>query len=185
MFELPLSSEKQSSKNVEAKNKASTGSDAFINLEEYRPALQKFLELKVNSQAAAMDLTQDTFEKFLLIENKDEIENVRSYLFGIAANLAKNSLRRERIYVVDSENDEISTEMKTDEPDPEDWLIYTEVHENFRNALQALPEKCREVFYLRRIRNFSSREIAEKYNISQRMVQKHLIKAIRHFHKYL
>lgn len=185
MFEFPLNTEKQSSDVVEANEKASTRSDACINLEDYRPALQQFLELKVSSQAAAMDLTQDTFEKFLLIENKDEIENVRSYLFSIAANLAKNSLRRERIYVVESDNDEISREMKTDEPDPEDWLIYTEMHENFTNILQALPEKCRDVFYLRRIRNFSSREIAEKYNISQRMVQKHLIKAIKHFHKYL
>tara|TARA_R100001143_G_C3357401_1_gene133311 strand:+ start:2671 stop:3210 length:540 start_codon:yes stop_codon:yes gene_type:complete len=154
-------------------------------VEELRPALQKFLELKVSSRATAMDLTQDTFEKYLSIEDKSEIANTRSYLFAIAANLAKNTLRRERIYVVDAENKGRQSEPETEDPSPEEWLMYSEMQDKFRTALQSLPGKCREIFYLRRIKNLSSREIADKYGISQRMVQKHLIKAIKHFHKHL
>ncbi|MAM70989.1 MAG: hypothetical protein CMP91_07615 [Gammaproteobacteria bacterium] len=154
-------------------------------VEELRPALQKFLELKVNSNAIAMDLTQDTFEKYLSIEDSSKIKNIRSYLFTVAANLAKDNNRRERIYVVNADKNEQQPEPETGEPGPEEWLLYSDMQDKFKDTLQSLPRKCREVFYLRRIENLSSREIAEKFGISQRMVQKHLIKAIKHFHKHL
>ena len=179
MFDFTQHPDKESGKRSEGEL------NRLEQVEELRPALQKFLELKVISNAIAMDLTQDTFEKYLSIEDSSKIKNIRSYLFTVAANLAKDNNRRERIYVVNADENEQQPEPETEEPGPEEWLLYSDMQDKFKDTLQSLPRKCREVFYLRRIENLSSREIAEKFGISQRMVQKHLIKAIKHFHKHL
>ena len=41
-----------------------------------------------------------------------------------------------------------------------------------------MPEKCREVFELKRYEGLKNKEIAEKLNISTKTVEKHITKAL-------
>ena len=47
------------------------------------------------------------------------------------------------------------------------------------NAIDALPEKCRIVFQLRRIEGSSHQEIADKLGISKKTIENHLTKAMK------
>lgn len=47
-------------------------------------------------------------------------------------------------------------------------------------AVQKLPERCRQVFTLRKVYGYSQKEIAARMNISENTVEQQLTKAARH-----
>jgi RNA polymerase sigma-70 factor (ECF subfamily) len=47
-------------------------------------------------------------------------------------------------------------------------------------AVQQLPERCRQVFTLRKVYGYSQKEIAARMNITENTVEQQLIKAARH-----
>jgi RNA polymerase sigma-70 factor (ECF subfamily) len=160
--------------------------DNFKKIEKYQAGLQKFLEVRVKSKAIALELTQDTFERYITMDSPEKIEFPRAFLFRIASNLALNHLRREKIYLVQGEQEEDFQEnVFSEEPSPEEWARYEEIQAKFKTAYLDLPLRCQEVFYLRRVSELSTKEIADKLGISQRMVQKYLIRIMKHFRKQL
>jgi len=46
-------------------------------------------------------------------------------------------------------------------------------------AIQGLPDRCRQVFTLRKVYGYSQKEIASRMNISEHTVEQHLTKAAR------
>ncbi|WP_209332501.1 RNA polymerase sigma-70 factor [Lunatimonas salinarum] len=60
-------------------------------------------------------------------------------------------------------------------------LIYEEkeTYQLINNSVNALPEKCQEIFLLSRQEELSNKEIAQKLHISVRTVEAHLYKAVR------
>jgi RNA polymerase sigma-70 factor (ECF subfamily) len=46
-------------------------------------------------------------------------------------------------------------------------------------AIQGLPDRCRQVFTLRKVYGYSQKEIALRMNISENTVEQHLTKAAR------
>ena len=46
-------------------------------------------------------------------------------------------------------------------------------------ALDALPERCRQVVWLRRVEELSQNDVAQRLGISGRTVEKHLAKGMR------
>jgi len=49
-------------------------------------------------------------------------------------------------------------------------------------SIAALPDKCREVFYLSRFESLSNKKIAEQLKISHKTVENQLTKALKHLH---
>lgn len=172
-------------KNTEGKENSIKLDINFKKIEKYQSALQKYLEIRVKCKAVALELTQDTFERYINIESPEKIEFPRAFLFRIASNLAMNHLRREKIYVVQAEAVNAEQSVFTREPSPDEWAQYEETQHKFKIAYEALSLKSQEIFYLRRFSELSTQEISLKLGISQRMVQKYLINIMQHFHQQL
>ena len=51
---------------------------------------------------------------------------------------------------------------------------YLFIEQAIQEAIAILPEKCREVFVLSKIEGLKNREIAEKLNISEKTVERHM-----------
>ena len=62
----------------------------------------------------------------------------------------------------------------------EDRLYYRYIIDIVSREIENLPEKCQEVFKLSREYYMSNKEIAQKLNISESTVEKHINKAIKH-----
>jgi RNA polymerase sigma-70 factor (ECF subfamily) len=50
-----------------------------------------------------------------------------------------------------------------------------------RGAIDELPPRCREVFVLHKLDGLSHADVADRLGISRNMVEKHVIRAMRHF----
>jgi RNA polymerase sigma-70 factor (ECF subfamily) len=103
---------------------------------------------------------------------------VRSYLSTSVRNTCLNWLRDHRKF----NSNLLDLEELTTDPDgmQPDKLVEEEVRAGIESAIEALPEKCREVFILNRYENLKYQEIADRLNISVKTVETQMSKALQH-----
>lgn len=102
----------------------------------------------------AEDVFQETFLKFYESANVDrEMTNVSAFIFRIARNLCINEKQKKHHSFIDIE--ELTLPVENDSPDIKERAQLVDT------ALEALPEKFREVLVLKEFLGFSYQEIAE------------------------
>jgi RNA polymerase sigma-70 factor (ECF subfamily) len=62
-------------------------------------------------------------------------------------------------------------------------ILEFDVKDRIENVMLHLPEKCAEVFSESRFNGLSNKEIADKFNISVKAVEKQISKALKLFRK--
>jgi RNA polymerase sigma-70 factor (ECF subfamily) len=60
-----------------------------------------------------------------------------------------------------------------------DFMAYEELNRTLEQEIRKLPEKCGRVFRLSRIEHYSTKEIAEKLQISPKTVENQITKALK------
>ena len=154
---------------------------------------QVFLSLRLGLARAASrivppddveDIVQETYVR--LCQVQEEIRHPKSYLFRIVRNLSLDHVKRadQRLNTsIDSDEDELDGESDTH------WIDATfhaaasqEEFGQFCDAVRELPIQCRRVFILKKVYNYSQKEIAHELGISQSTVEKHVALGIRRCH---
>ncbi|MGE4587421.1 MAG: RNA polymerase sigma-70 factor [Mangrovibacterium sp.] len=133
----------------------------------------------------ARDIVQDTFLN--LWEKADNLNietSVKAYLFQAVRNRSLNFFRYQstRHNVHEELTARIEREEQkiyADEHNPFHSLLELELEQKVKDVVDSLPERCREVFELSRYHDLKNREIAEKMDISVKMVEKHISHALR------
>lgn len=123
----------------------------------------------------AKDAIQEVFISLYEKTNRSEIANVKNYLFQGVKYQCFMHLRSGRI----SERHLARLGRVTSENDVEQYMDAQELDRLLRTQIDALPEKCREVFYLSRFESLSNKKIAEQLNISQKTVEHQITKALK------
>lgn len=128
----------------------------------YAARLHAFFSRSFRSGAVADDLVQTTFLKVHSARSSfDPGLPVRPWLFGIAARVRVDELRR-RYRVADKISDEELGDLVLPSPDGVDrWPEANEEAERVRKAIDALPEAQRVVVLLHRFEGLTFGEIAE------------------------
>lgn len=127
---------------------------------------------------------QEVFARLVRTHESTAIANVDSYAFRMAANLARDDHRRERVWrgagrvAIDVAGDHAADPALIEARDPERILIARDAAARLTDALDALPERTRDIFLLYRLERMRQRDIAEQLGISLSSVEKHLGKAI-------
>lgn len=98
-----------------------------------------------------------------------------SYLFSsvkylVIAQYKKNNLFEQYSSTINLENENDNF--------TEQAVAFEELNEAYQKALQTLPERCREVFVLKRT-GLSQREISERLDISEKTVENQMTKALK------
>lgn len=152
---------------------------AFETLyERYAVMLLKKAYEKTGDRETAREFVQEVFLE--LLERKDRLEihtSFKAYVFTALRNRVLNYLHRQSIhhkYEVFQE-----TRPAAQGNDVESYLSHKELTLQLSDAIQQLPEKCRQVFLLSRAEELSNKEIAERSGISVNTVEQHMRKALR------
>jgi len=105
-----------------------------------------------------------------------DVRNFSNYSFILIKNASVNFLEKEgrrSTSALDSIAEPVSSISS-----PEEQLIDEELFQYYIDAVDALPEKCREIFLLVREEKKSYAQVAELFNISPKTVDAQLQKAV-------
>jgi RNA polymerase sigma-70 factor (ECF subfamily) len=134
--------------------------------------------------AACEDIVQSIFlyvwknRKTLVIES-----SLKSYLLKSVRNRCMDEIRRRQ--VVCEHNAYVLSSQTEYDLDTENYILYSDLQKQIRQALEQLPETFRTAFELNRFEGLKYREIAQKLAVSERTVEVRISKAISLLKKYL
>jgi RNA polymerase sigma-70 factor (ECF subfamily) len=145
----------------------------------HEAALLRYLARAWPNPADIQDIRHDAYVRIL--EGADRLRPIapKSLLFSIARNLMIDRARRNRIVPIDLLADLDSLNVLVDEVTPERRASIRQQLVIISAAINRLPEKCREVLWLRRVESLSQKEIAAKLGVTEGTVEKHMMRAAR------
>lgn len=124
------------------------------------------------------DIVQDVYCRLLRLERFDHIEDPRAYLFRCARNVLLEQVRRSKVV-------SIMTVQNLDElgvadlgPNPENAASSRAELVRVLGLIEGLPERCRQVFELRKVHGLSQAETAKALRLSENIVEKETAKGL-------
>lgn len=137
------------------------------------------LTRRLGSEDVAGDVLQ---EAYLRLQRKDEahpIRHARTYLFRIALNIAADRRRSESRRLARSEV-EMLLQIEQDELDPERIASGRASMQQLAEALRELPPRRQAIFIAARLENTPYSDIARRFGVSTRFIERELKQALDH-----
>jgi len=127
------------------------------------------------------ELLQEVYARLLVSGSTDEpeVRSVRAFALTIARNVAFDWLRHRQVVPIELVADLEALEVLDEGEQIEEIVNSHQELAILVKAIQGLPERCRQVFTLRKVYGYSQKEIAIRLNISENTVEQHLTKAAR------
>lgn len=156
--------------------------------EEVQPherPLRSYLTRSLPSLADVDDLVQDCYVRILRARSTGPVHSAKGLLFAIARNAVRDFFRRttKAVTIEITENDCLP--VLDDEQGVVESVCRLQELALLEDAINALPERCREVLLLRKIKGISQREIADLLGISENTVESLVVKGARRCAEYL
>lgn len=167
---------------IAAMQRLAAGDDLALNslMERWRDKVAAFLLRMTGNATTATDLAQETFVK--LYQSRERYHPSApfpTYLFRIAANLARNHARwkqRHPTVSIDNEEDHVPENLGT-QPGPDEQMERNEHMQRVETALAALPADLREAMLLFTYQDMSYAEIAAAAGCSAKAVETRIYRA--------
>jgi RNA polymerase sigma-70 factor (ECF subfamily) len=155
----------------------------------YFPKLVRFSEAYVSRQDAE-NIVQDIFlylwEHWEIME---ELKNMNAFLFILAKNRCIDLLRcqaKDRHQsIMDLREKELQLKLYALQNFDENCLTEDDIEAIITNAVNSLPEKCREIFVLSRFEGLRHKEIAARLCISTNTIEGQINIALKKLRKEL
>jgi RNA polymerase sigma-70 factor (ECF subfamily) len=149
----------------------------------HRNALVRFLSRKLGSVDDAQEIAQDAFMRIHGLENADNIDNARAFLFQVASNMAIDQLRRRSLHAryVEDEGERLRDDSEPQSPaSPEELVDAREQVRLVYQAIDRMPFRPRQALMLHRVKGLSYNEIAREMGVSVSSVEKYILEALKH-----
>ncbi|MFC2139132.1 RNA polymerase sigma-70 factor [Bacteroidota bacterium] len=143
----------------------------------YCQNLVNFSRRYIRDKQIAENIVQDVFLK--IWQNRhtiDSSQSIKSYLFAAVKN---ESFKHLRHLDVETRSYDKIVKLVNVEKTPDEVLDEKELQEKVNSALNDLPEKCREIFFMSRFDKLKYAEIAEILDISIKTVETQIGRALK------
>jgi RNA polymerase sigma-70 factor (ECF subfamily) len=112
------------------------------------------------------------------MERTDHILDSRAYLFRSARNIVLEQVRRNRVVSIMTVQNLDDLGLADHAPDPEKATSARAELTRVLALIGALPDRCRQVFELRKVHGLSQAETAKRLDISENVVEKETAKGL-------
>lgn len=142
-----------------------------VHLQPHEAMLRAWLRGRFPSERDVDDIMQETIMRVLRAREAGEVRSPKAFLFVTARNLAVAAHRKSTVrpQIDLAESDVLDVQDET--ADVSSAVIHSEELELLTQAIQALPDRCRQIITLRKIYGLSQREIARELGISENTVE--------------
>ncbi len=149
------------------------------HLGELTPELLRYVRTKVSNEADAADLVQETCSRVVRYRNDPQLGDLRSMMFRIANNLLVDFYRSNSRHHADAHMTlEDAGQLSASDRPQLDQVAASQTMAILKQTIIELPPKCRLVFMLSRFDGMQNQAIADKLDISIKMVEKHIARAM-------
>lgn len=149
-------------------------------------ALMRYLSRLWSRRDEVPDLRQEVYVRVYESAARARPASPKSFMFTIARHLMTDRLRRGRVVSIEAMGDSDAWNVLTDELSPEHRLDARQELKRLAAAFDRLPDRCRQVVWLRRVEELPQKEVAARLGIGEKTVEKQVAKGMRliadHFH---
>jgi RNA polymerase sigma-70 factor (ECF subfamily) len=150
----------------------------------HEDALVSYLRRTWSHRDEIHDLRQETYVRIYEAAGRARPASPKSFMFTTARHLMTDRLRRGRIVSIETVGDLDALNVLVDEISPERRLDARQVLKRLAESFDRLPDRCREVVWLRRVEELPQKEVAARLGISEKTVEKHVAKGVRLIAEY-
>lgn len=143
----------------------------------YEARVRSWLSRSRIAACDADELIQEAYCRIAMLDAVDHIEVPYAYFFSITKNLLFRKLKRERIVRLEALA-EIES-LRDESASTEHQVAVRIAYEKLLAFAVTLPDPCRRVFELRKIRGWSQKDIASHLGLTEKAVEKQVWVAVR------
>ena len=145
----------------------------------HREALRAWLRGKYPAITDPENIVQETMTRLWQAGNAGSVASPKALLFTVAQNLAIDQLRRQQIVPFEPVTETTECLVYEEGPTPADTTTRNQELELLTQAIQSLPDRCRQVLTLRKIYGLSQKEIAAQLGIAEHTVEAQVANGMR------
>ena len=152
-------------------------------VQPHESALRGYLRSTFPAVRDIDDVVQESFLRIWRVRAATPIASAKAFLFQIARRLAVDSVRRERHDFVSEVRDfaDSSVSIRSGAA----ATLDAERADLLAEAIDSLPSRCREIFIMRKLQDFSQRETAGRLGLSERTVEVQVARGMVRCGEYL
>jgi RNA polymerase sigma-70 factor (family 1) len=144
---------------------------------QHASGIYRLAYAQLHSRVEAQEIVQECFLKYW--EKRKEVSNdskaIKAYLYTSAYHGILNQVRRQKSWVYQDYPDNLVVEQAPQMAE----LEYQEISLCYKQALEQLPTKRREIFVMSRQQGLSNATIAQELNISIKTVEAQITHALK------
>ena len=145
----------------------------------HEAALMRFLRRCWPHAQDLHDLRQETYIRVYEAAARSRPVHAKAFLFTTAKHLVADRMRRQRVVTIDTVGDLETLDVIIDDVSPERRLGARQELRELARAFDQLPAKCRETVWLRRVDRLPQKQVAARLGVTEKTVEKHLMKGMR------
>lgn len=154
-------------------------------IQPHEAMLRAWLHSRFPSERDVDDLIQESYMRVLQARARGELRAPKAFLFATARNLAIDCLRRRKAVETGPLVDLDALAVSEESESVHEIVARNQELELLTEAIQSLPERCRQVFTLRKVYGLSQKSIAARLGISEHTVSAQLTIGLHKCAKYV
>jgi RNA polymerase sigma factor (sigma-70 family) len=147
--------------------------------------LMRFLARVWSRRDELPDIRQEAYARVYEAAQKARPQAPKAFLFSTARHLMVDRIRRERIVSIQAGGENEYLNVLVDEISPERRVSANQELVRLARAFDRLSPNCREVIWLRRVKDLSQKEVAHRMGLAEKTIEKHLRQGARQLAHYM
>ncbi|MEG3125378.1 RNA polymerase sigma factor [Sphingomonas sp. GB1N7] len=144
----------------------------------HEPCVRRWLR-RMTGPDEVEDIIQESYCRISGLTDIGHIQNGRAYLFTTARMLMLERVRRARVVSIEAVAELDMMNFAHDDPSPERVVTARRELDRVRMLIAALPDRCRQIFEMRKIEGLSQRDVAQRLRIPEYTVENDVAKGLR------
>ncbi|MBK6726725.1 MAG: sigma-70 family RNA polymerase sigma factor [Xanthomonadales bacterium] len=145
----------------------------------HEEALLRYLRRSWPHRDEVHDLRQEIYARVYEAAGKAPPNQPKDFLFASARHLLADRARRAKVVSIEPMGDFDPSHVLIDDVTPERWCGGRQALKRLADAFDHLPDRCRDVVWLRRVEELSQKDVAARLGISEKTVEKQIAKGMR------